>query len=150
VRYSKLLKQKDLKILNLLERVKAAESELSSFKNGHSSLSYDLQFFKSKLQEEFYRNVCLESELELINGSIKGFIIKIVSLFDNSDRSLHSFAKHLESIRLDDAQLTSLDVSKKLLSSLDFQIAELGRSFYLLKREPEVQRSLVKSADLKL
>lgn len=54
-----MLKQKDLKILNLIEKLKTVESELAVYKNDHGTLESDVRFFKSKIQEEFYRNICL-------------------------------------------------------------------------------------------
>jgi hypothetical protein len=113
-------------------------------------LEYDLNFFKSKIQEEFYRNVCKEDEIEIINTCLKQFIVKIVGILEKSDHSMQSFANYLESIQQAPAQENPIDTSRKLLNGLEFQITEITKSFHLLKKEPNSHRNLIRSADFQM
>lgn len=99
------------------------ESELCFCRNEHGALASDLKFFKSKVQEEFYRNVCMDSEIEIINTTLKAFIMKMLNLLEGSDKSMQCFAKHLESLKADSTDSDHLCLSKKLLSTMEFQIA---------------------------
>ena len=43
-----------------------------------------------------------------------------------------------------------LDLSKKLLSGLEFQVAELGKCFSFLRQDHEAQKLLKRSTDSRL
>lgn len=43
-----------------------------------------------------------------------------------------------------------LDISKKLLSGLEFQVAEFGKYFYFFRKDHEGQKMLKRPTDFKL
>jgi len=63
---------------------------------------------------------------------------------------MQSFANYLSNNQHSSADQNHIQISKKLIQGLEFQISEISSSFYMLKKDPDNQKTLVKSADLRM
>ena len=94
--YSKLLKARDKKIQVANEKLRKAEKELQAYRMATSKMEYELEFFKSKMEEEFYGQLCADTDVSLIAGVLKGIVLKMTKVFEQDHGTMVALARHLE------------------------------------------------------